>query len=98
MWTRYCSLITALVQSDEILEAVASNPELFELLFTASDVPHESDSVMATYFARVVAHVLTQRGSELVAWLKVTASHPMQELGALLVQAQSLAAHMWEAR
>ena len=68
---------------------MASHPELFELLFTSSGVPHESDSVMATYFARVVAHILTQRGSELMDWLKVPASHPMQELCASTDKAQA---------
>ena len=72
------------MQSDEVLEAVASNPELFELLFTSSDVPHESDTVMATYFARVVAHILTQRGSELMDWLKVPASNPTKRLDAFM--------------
>ena len=64
------------LQSAEIMDAVLRQPPLLVLLFSPPARPQPTDSVMSSFFARVVAHLMSHRGVDLMSWLKVDPSCP----------------------
>lgn len=62
------------MQVEEILEAIVSRPQTFEILFAAPAEKLASDNAMSGYFARAVAFLMSQKGPELFTWLQVTVS------------------------
>ena len=66
------NLLYSTLQSPQILDAVVGQPIYLLILFTPPKAPLSTDSVMSSFFARVVAHLMTHRGTELISWLRVS--------------------------
>jgi hypothetical protein len=61
----------AVVQAEEILDAIISRPQMFRILFAAPAEKLATDSAMSSFFAKAVAYLMSQRGHALISWLEV---------------------------
>lgn len=64
------------LQSPQILDAVVRQPVYLLILFSPPQRSQPSDGVMSGFFARVVAHLMSHRGADLMSWLRVDSYLP----------------------